>query len=284
MSSAGLLYLDRLSDADLQALVKAAGHPAPPGRTAELRADPDRIPALIERPETFDAMFGAGADPGVLFASPHLAFSVLIARASHELTDVNFVREWVGRRRYVPLFDVAALRAFAEDRMRRLFLSDLLSSYTHVASGPVWIRSGHRWTRRRFSELDPIHLIRLIEATPGSEHAALYRRLGDLSLFLAGVFPDHAAGRLFGNKLARVERALGAGGSLEDAGGPIELLESLGRRSYEMVTRRSGSSPSGMAAVLQDVAQEFSQARRVLNFLTERHLFPVRDVWFGRSP
>ena len=280
----GLLYRERLSDADLAVLSEAAGEPGTAReRLTRLRSDPGRIAALLEVPGTYDTLFGARADPGLLVASPHLAFSVLMARVSRELAEVPFVREWVAPRRSVPVFDVMALRAFAEDRMRRLFLADVLSSYTHVASGPVWVRTGRRWTRRRFSELDPLHLIRLIEATPESERPALYRRLGDLSLFLAGVFPDHAAGPLFGGKLGRIERAMGGDGSLEHVGGPIELLEWLGRRSYLMVTREARPARAGMAMVLEDVAEGFSQARRILNFLTERHLFPVRDAWFGNG-
>lgn len=37
----------------------------------------------------------------------------------------------------------------------------------------------------------------MLDVLPESRHRALHRRLGDLSLFLAGVFPDHTAGRAF---------------------------------------------------------------------------------------
>jgi hypothetical protein len=285
--SIGLLYLERFSESDLALLSQAAGQPGRSSeRSSRLRADPASIPALLERPASFQALFGARAVPGFVFASPHLAFSVLITRVWQELGDVRFVKEWVAPRRSVPLFDHMALRSFAEDAMRRLFLVDVLSSYTRVVSGPVWVRSGRRWSRRRFSELDPLHLIRLIEATPDREHPALYRRLGDLSLFLAGVFPDHAATRLFGGKLARLKGVMGTewvAGGVADSDS-IELLERLGRRSYRMVSRQARTAQSGMALVLEDVAEGFSQARRVLNFLTERHLFPLRDAWFGPGP
>jgi hypothetical protein len=283
----GLLYRERLSDADLAVLAEAAGEPGPArDRVARLRSDPDRIATLIERPRAYQVMFGSGAEAGLVFASPHLAFSVLFAAVSRELATVPFVREWVAPRRSVPIFDVVALRTFAEDHMRRLFLTDVLSSYTHVASGPVWIRTGRTWTRRRFSELDPMHLIRLIDATPDDRRDVLYRRLGDLSLFLSGVFPDHAAGSLFGGKVATAWRAIGGdsadgGADLGEPGGPIQVLEWLGRRSYRMVATDAVPGRLGMAGVLEDVAEGFSQARRVLNFLTERHLFPIRDGWFG---
>jgi hypothetical protein len=277
----GLLYLERLSDADLAVLLEAAGESGPIGdRVGRLRSEPQLIPSLLEQPRAYETLFGPGNDEALLFASPHLAFSILVARVWHELGDVPFVKEWVGPRRFVPVFDVMALREFAEDRMRRLFLADLLSSYTHVASGPIWVRRGRRWTRRRFSELDPLQLIRLIEWSPEADRPALYRRLGDLSLFLAGVFPDRATRGLAGAGVASLERAVGSEG-LPDVSGPIELLEWLGRRSYRMVAQGAWRGPSGMGAVLEEVVEGFSQARRVLNFLTERHLFPAREGWFG---
>ena len=281
----GLLYLERLSDADLAVLSEAADEPGSVAeRVVRLHSDPAVIPALLERPATFRALFADHSQPEFLFASPHLAFSILVATVWRELGDVAFVREWVAPRLTVPVFDVLALRAFAEDAMRRLFLSDLLSSYTQVASGPVWAKTGPKWTRRRFSELEPLHLIRLIESTPEQEHPPLYRRLGDLSLFLAGVFPDHAASNAFGGRLARLHRALGTDDSLESAADSIQLLEEVGRRSYRMVSREAQVAPAGMPTVLEDVAEGFSFARRILNFLTERHLFPVREGWFGRGP
>src|SRR2546427_187730 len=36
-----------------------------------------------------------------------------------------------------------------------------------------------------------------------------------------------------------------------------------------------------MAAVLAEVSENFAAARRVLNFLTDRYLYPMRRQWFG---
>src|SRR5881227_3534877 len=131
----GRLYLEHLSDADL-ALLSSAGEPA-----RAVHADPERIEALIDSPALFRVLFGAA----------------------------SFVEEWVGPRQRVPVFDVAGLREFGADPLRRFFLAELLASYTHVASGSVMVQTRRGWRRQRFSELDPLRLIELAELLPEAE-------------------------------------------------------------------------------------------------------------------
>ena len=282
-------YLDRLSREDLVLLAEAAGERDPLSAAAELRAEPARIPPLLERPEVHRRLFGSGRDDPLLFASPFLAFSILVARTGADLREASYVPEWMGPRRWIPVFDVAALRAFLEDDLRRLFLADLLASYTHVASGSVVVRTPRGWRRRRFSELDPAQLAELILDASPEERLPLYRRLGDLALFLTGVFPDHVGGRLIGPvRMGRIERALaadpgGARGEEPEPIGPVELLELVGRRSYRMAFEATDPPGVGMARVLGEVVERFREARRVLNLLTQRYLFPVRERWFGRG-
>jgi hypothetical protein len=285
-----LLYLERLGDQDLALLARwAGGRGALTERVAELRAEPGRIEELLARPETFAALFERGREEPFVAASPFLVFSVLLARVSAELQRATHVPEWVGPGRRIPLLDVAALGDFVADTRRRVFLADLLASYTHVVSGAVWVRSGRRWRRRRWSELDPVRLAELAEVVPEPERPAVYRRLGDLALFLTGVFPDHTGGRLFRPvQLERVVRALRAArGEVDGAaepdelGGAIAAVERVGRASYLITWRAIGRPESGPARVLVEVAERFGDARRVLNFLTDRYLFPIREHWFG---
>lgn len=286
----GLLYLERLADRDLALLARWAGEPGPlEDRVAQLRAQPDRIEELLARPETFHVLFERGREEPFVAGSPFLVFSVLLARVSTDLERATVVPEWVAPRRRVPLLDGRALGEFVADARRRVFLADLLASYTHVVSGAVWVRSGRRWRRRRWSELDPVRLAELAEVVPEPERPAVYRRLGDLALFLTGVFPDHTGERLFRPvQLERVARALrrareevDSSGGLEGLDSPIALVERVGRASYLLTWRAIGRPETGPARVLVEVAERFGDARRVLNFLTDRYLFPLREHWFG---
>lgn len=272
-------YLERFSDRDLAFLARAAEGE----RVDRLRAEPARIDALLGRSETFEALFGSPEAEPFLLGSPFLVFSVLLARTAAELEGASFIREWVGPRRRVAVFDTEDLRKFVGDAARRLFLAELLASYTHVVSGSMLVRTRRGWSRRRFSELDPVRLAELAEVVPGPQRLAVYRRMGDAALFLTGVFPDHVADRLFRpvqiDRLARlVEEWHEEPGEL--AGG-LGLLERLGRQSYRRVAEAIREPGVALAGVLGEVSERFRQARRVLNVLTDRFLFARRERWFG---
>jgi hypothetical protein len=272
----GQLYLEHLSDSDLTLLAKAADS------RDDVRSDPGRLEALIDSPATFRMLLTVpGRDP-LLRGSPFLIFAVLVHRVVRDLGHVSFVEEWVGPRQRVPVFDTVSLRDFGGDPLRRLFLAQLLASYTRVASGSTLIKTSRGWRRRRFSELDPIRLIELAELVSDAERPSVYRRLGDLSLFLTGIFPDYAGERLGGEReRRRLERALGpADREPSERPDGVWLLEQLGRRAYR-IAEQAADRHTGMTAVLAEVSTNFAAARRVLNFLTDRYLFPMRRQWFG---
>ena len=80
-----------------------------------------------------------------------------------ELASMDYVPERTGPRQRVPLFDAPALREFLGAPARRLFLAELLASFTRVASGRYRVTAGGRTRTRRFSELDPVRLAGLLE-------------------------------------------------------------------------------------------------------------------------
>jgi hypothetical protein len=272
----GALYLEHLSDSDL-ALLTVAGE-----SRVDVRRDPARLEALIDNPATYRLLFAVpGRDP-LLRGSPFLLFAVLIHRVVRDLGQASFVEEWVGPRQRVPVFDTGSLRDFGADPLRRMFLAQLLASYTKVASGSTFVRTSRGWRRRRFSELDPMRLIELAEMVSEAERPSVYRRLGDLSLFLTGIFPDYAGERLIAERERRqLERALGAADrERSERQDGVWLLEQIGRRAYR-IAQQGADRRAAMAGVLAEVSENFAAARRVLNFLTDRYLFPMRRQWFG---
>jgi hypothetical protein len=220
----------------------------------------------------------ASAHPGPAApVSPFLTFAVAVHQTATELASMGHVTERTGPRQRVPLFDAPALRDFIGSPARRLFLAELLASFTRVASGRYRVRgSGGRTRTRRFSELDPVRLAGLLDGVPDAERPGVYRRLGDVSLFLAGVFPDYAT--LYGVGPASVGRLLRAAqvpAAQHDqlaAVPAIELLEQLGARWYRAAC---GLAPVRTARldVVAEVADRFRQARRVLNHIADRYLF-----------
>jgi hypothetical protein len=280
-------YLEHLTPADLRLLSSVAG--VDPDA---LRAWPARLLDVLGSPAAEAAVLGPALDEEpFLRASSFLTFAVAVHRSAAWLEGVTSTLEWVGPRQRLPVFDVASLREFLADPLRRLFLVELLTSFTSVASGSTWERTRRGWRRRRFSELDPVRLASLLEVVGEAERPGVYRRLGDLALFLTGVFPDHTAERGLGpldsSRLVRLLAAAGdgAGSPPTDAEhlGAVGLLEHLGARWYRCAAASTAGPPTATARVLPAGGERFRQARRVLNVVTESAIFPLPPSAFGLS-
>jgi hypothetical protein len=294
-------YADHLTDADLELLAKAADQP-----TAQaapwLRAHPEQLLGLVGDPRVFQAVFGAsaganqparptGASAMAALASPFLIFAVAVHRAANELATMDHVPERSAQRLRVPLFDAPQLRDFLGSAARRLFLAELLASFTRNAAayrpapkGQPGTRQARQARPRRISELDLVRMAGLLDTVPEDERAGVYRRLGDVALFLTGVFPDYAAAHALGPvSAARLLRAAQVPARRRDqlADAPaIDLFEHLGAQWYRAAW---GMAPVRTAslAVVAEVAERFSQARRVLNHIADRCLFPQGNPWFA---
>ncbi len=279
-------YADLLSDTDLVVLGRASRHRATVDAAPWFRSEPGRIVAALDAPSTYDTLFATGPEAQLETVSPLFVFAVLVHRASADITGHAHLPERLGGRLLVPVFDGGQLAAYAAAPTTRLLLVELLGSYTRVVSGPQWELQRGRWRRRRFSEMNPAHLARLAAESPPDERAGAYRRLGDLALFLNGVFPDHAArDRLAPIDVERIVRSLPPRARADvarldperlTAAGP--LLAALGPRWYRLAADLV-PIPS-MRAQLADLGDHFDQARRFLNFVTDRYLWARRDRLF----
>lgn len=283
----GQRYLAHLSDADQRLLLRAG---AGPEAADHLPTTAERIEELLGHDAVFEAVFAPDEDDRepLVGVSPFLAFAVAVHRARRELADMTYVEEWSGVRQRVPVFATDELRGFLDEPDHRLFLAELLASYTNVTGGAVTVRRGGTIHRRRFSELDLGSLAGLLNVVTEESRPGLYRRLGDLALFMTGVFPDRTARHSFApievDRLAHALRPAGDVSTEElldalSARGAIGLLEQLGRRWYGLALRTAPVRTATLQT-LQSVGERFEDARRVLNHITDRHLFPVRGDWF----
>jgi hypothetical protein len=288
--NSGSAYLEHLTETDLSLLGPVVDSPPAEDASAYLRSHPELVEEALGSSAAFDLVLGADVHDALLVhASPFLVFAVVVHRTVDELGRTTFVEERVTPRMRVPVFDAGQLREFGVDPARRYFMVEHLASYTRVMSGPVWTQRGGRWRRQRFSELDAPRLAATLDAVPESDRPGIYRRLGDLALFLTGVFPDNSTARaVHPIDLERLLRSLpdidGSRPTLADleqlAGerGAAGLLEWLGPRWYRAAAERT--PVAGLGRLLGDLATRFDQARRFLNHLTDQYLFPVRNRWF----
>jgi hypothetical protein len=289
-------YAEHLTEADLRLLSRSVG--ASDATMTRLADDPAFIEGLLADPRVFEAVFGAGDE--LVLVSPFLAFGVAVHRAVADLAAMDYLPERSGPRQRIPVFDAPELRDFLGSAQRRLFLAELLASFTRVASGRYRVPSrwggrpgsgsgagpgsGGRYRTRRFSELDPVRLAGLLEVAPEDSRPGIYRRLGDVSLFLAGVFPDyarmHALGPVDVSRLLRSARVPASERDGLAVAPALDLLEYLGARWYRAALATAPVRTAGLD-VVGDVAGRFQQARRVLNHLADRYLLGAASgPWF----
>jgi hypothetical protein len=295
-SSVTATYLEHLTARDLELLAGLDSRPAQAeDRQPSCAVLPGDLDDLLSSSQVFESIFASSDDRDpLLAASPFLVFAVAVHRATAQLETMSYVPEWLGLSRRAPVFDVVQLREFMASPWRRLFLTELLASYTHVTSGSVMVPTRRGLRRQRFSDLDPVRLAALLELVSDAERPGVLRRLGDLSLFLTGVFPDYIARRGFGPiDEGRLLRAgIGEGGrttlrsrqrGIADFGerGAVGLLEQLGRRWYRGAFEMLPRPVAENVAVIGELPERFDQARRMLGFVTEEFVFPHRDRWFG---
>lgn len=310
----GAAYLSHLTEADLEALVHADEIPAAEAeaRIRALRRAPALLLDVLDRPSVSAGVLNlASADAGqrYVFISPFLVFAAAIHRVAADLRGSGYVPERTANRLRIPVFDGPQLAAYLAEPEHRLYLAELLASFARSSSGVIITRTPHGLRRRRWNDLDLGRLVMLLEALPEPDRPPVWRRLGDLTLFLAGVYPT-AIERALAGRLDPVRLALvtGLGAPPPSAAlGPAELFEWLGAGWYRLAA--SGTAPgtatgalpgpvTGTAtgalpgpapgapketatAVLRDNAEHFHQARRVLNATTDRYLFPITTDWFN---
>ncbi|HJQ77721.1 MAG TPA: hypothetical protein VJ948_10750 [Acidimicrobiia bacterium] len=267
------LFVERLSEHDLRVLAGLSGAPGTVPALREQLADrPESIEPYLAHPDLYHVLF-ADQDPGMIPGlSPLLAFSSLVYQARRDLGSASYVPEWVGAGERLPVFDVESLRLFIDDTTRRYLIIELLNSFTRVASGTMWVRTPRGYRRRRFSELDPVHLAEMVESLPTAQRAGGYRRLGDVALFLTGVFPDHTA-RHPVSALGRARLARSIGVSNDEGFGAeyLRFLEQLGSAWYGRAAN-TPFLPTSFRESLEEMATGFTPARRFLNYVADRYL------------
>jgi hypothetical protein len=280
----GAAYLDHLTDADLRALVHAedVSRADADARVRTLRRSPGLVLDVLDRPATSAALLNLAPRQTATqfsFISPFLVFAAAIHRTAADLATISYATERAAPRVRVPLFDTGQLSGYLAAPSNRLFLVELLTGFSRTASGVTTVRTPNGPRRRRWNSLDLTTLAALLDTLPDPERPRVWRRLGDLSLFLSGVFPDAATHAAFGRiEVRRLARISGINAEPNSGIVPTDILEWLGSNWY----RLAGSGASRRTTrPLPDSSERFRHARRVLNAATDKYLFPITADWFA---
>jgi hypothetical protein len=285
----GAAYLERLTAADLRELVRAddVSAAAADARIQALRREPGLLLDVLDRPAVSASLLSlAGPDIGQRFTlvSPFLVFAAAIHRIAADLRVSGYAPERTTARLRVPVFDGPQLAVYLSQPAHRLFLAELLASFARSSSGVIVTRTSQGLRRRRWNDMDVGKLAMLLNALPEPDRPPVWRRLGDVALFLTGVFPA-AIERAVTGRLDPVRLARSTGLPVPSPDfGPGELFEWLGAGWYRLAASHAQAAPGAVSVpALRDNAEHFHQARRVLNAAADRYLFPVSLDWFGTS-
>ena len=282
----GTAYLGHLTDADLRALVHAdeISETEASARIQALRRAPELLLEVLDRPAASAGLLNlvSASDPQrYTLISPFLVFAAAIHRVAADIGGSGYVPERATPRLRIPVFDGPQLAAYLAEPAHRLFLAELLASFARSSGGVIVTHTAQGPRRRRWNDLDLRRLATLLDAVPEQDRPPVWRRLGDLALFLTGVFPA-ALERALAGRLDPVRLALTTGLPPPSGGmAPAELFEWFGASWYRLAARRTPTAAE-TAAVLRDSADHIHEARRVLNAAADRYLMPVSVGWLSQ--
>ncbi len=217
------------------------------------------------------------ADKGDLAAgiSSRLLFEVLLRKALQDLQRQKYTVERTGSQR-IPIFDSADVVDFFSDRTLLSYLADMLVSFTHVDSftTAIKVRKGI-YRKVRFSDMDIDSLTRLSRTVDEEHRFKFYKRIGDLCLFILGMFPEYAtqepgpidALALF-QSVRKPERSAGD-------------YEEEGRLFYRLAGEHKDAAVLELSGVFHAFYEKFDLARKPLNYISgnliqsrKHNLFP----------
>jgi hypothetical protein len=235
------------------------------GDGLETMLDEDRLFQRIMREETV-----------LLQISPWLFFTVLLRRAWRDLEREAFTVEQRGRQKVV-LFDAGRVVQLLAQELVRDYLATMLASFTRVESVTVLaeLRPG-TWRAYRTNELNVEGMMRYSQTLDEAFRFAPYKRIGDVCLFLTGVFPEYINGQYRYPMSGRVRPRM-RGQVFQK----IEDYESYGRAFYQMAAEHELARREELEDVLKTLSDNFILAKKPLTFIADRYLQFARHTLFG---
>ena len=265
------VYLD-FTDGDLDFLVSIVL----PGLSNALsvreaiRNDPAYRKAIVSDERVFSQVIND--KESFLKISPSLYFEVLLRRAQKDLISSSYTIEREGRGN-IPVFDTGKVAGFLDTPNMLEYLANMLASFTRIRSFvvPVRVRKGIR-RRVRYNDMDVDSLIDFAARVDESERFSYYKRIGDVCLFLTGLFRDstysqksHVGSNFQSGTYPRTTFVRKRRRSVEE-------YESEGRRFYRLAEEHPTASVLELTDVFSVLRDEFSAARKPLAFLAARYL------------
>ncbi len=213
-------------------------------------------------------------DEILLKISPPMFFEILLRKAADDLSRVGYTFE-KNRTMRIPVFDTADLVSLLNRDSLLIYLADMLSSFTRIESYAVSIRIRKGiWRKIRFNDLDVHSLMSLCDVVDDAYRFSLYKRIGDICLFILGVFPVYAER----NYRYAVSGQIRSGIAGRRRVSPQDY-EKEGQRFYRMAAEHRTALDLELSGVFWSLHENFQKAKKPLNFIAEHYLSYKSNVF-----
>jgi hypothetical protein len=257
----------RLSDSDLDFLIETVSSDV---------TDKLRLKKIIREDEDFqnqfigeDKVFRKVMDDDeiLLKISPALFFEILLKKAVNELAGRSYTYEKTSTMR-IPVFDSRDVADLLGKESILKYLADMLSSFTRIESYTLSFRVKQGvWRKIRFNDLDIHSLMSFAEVVDAPYRLSFYKRIGDICLFILGIFPEHAEYEYrypFSKQVRPHIR-----GKLRIS---PEDYDEEGRRFYKLAAEHPSAEELKLSDIFQTLHGNFQKVKKPLNFISERYL------------
>jgi len=206
-------------------------------------------------------------EEGFLEISPALFFEILLRRAAKDLESTTYTVEKTTNMK-IPVFDTREVVQLLTQQPLLLYLADMLASFTKVENYTLSIQIGKGiWEKVRFNGLDIQNLMNFCEAVEDESQLALYKRIGDICLFMLGIFPDYAE---------RQYRHFSSKQTGHPSQGRMKIspegYEREGRRFYKMAAEHRSAKELDLSEIFWVLYENFQKAQKPLSLIANHYL------------
>ncbi len=250
----------RLTEADLLFVAETLAPGGDRGRMLRVMREDEEILRGMLADERLVGRIIRDAEAPVR-VSPRLLFTVLLNRVRKDLAELGYTFESAG---HAVVFDGPQVASLLDDLRILDYLVELLVSFVRVQGTTITVRARKgTWRRYRFNDMDLMGLIRYTSTLEEAVRFPWYRRIGDLCLFLIGVFPEHVESVGPSRELAR------------------RATTENGRSFYRAAAHHPEAARIGAADLLLRLADAFPLAAKPLSHMVNRYLGPLREGLFA---
>lgn len=268
----------RYTDADLAFLVEtAAPEVTDKARLRQLiKLDEDLRNAFIEDENTSQRIL---TDRDVfLKISPKLYFEILLQKARRDLENTGHTIEKAGFKK-IAVFDSKEVVDLLSRKEILVYLADMLASFIKVETYNLFYPTEEGiWREITFSDLDIDSLIIFSESVDEEYKLGFFKRIADICLFILGLFPEYvqATHRYPFSRELRPQTAGRVRRSVED-------YEEEGKRFYQLAADHPAARSVDLSEVFNLLQENFSTAKKPLNFIAHHYLHYRRlDLFQGK--